>query len=151
MPYRFAPLIPDAYLYLTSGLTFVGGLVAQAIPAPNPNAASALNGGTIAAVIVAAITASTPLILRAVDLVRSKEAIRQYRHYARNLEMQLDFKDGENRMLRDTLVRASRKHDFDLPDWFYEEPPEPPRTGDLPILPPIVTPDPDRPSREPHP
>ena len=151
MPHRLAHYATDAVLYVIAGISgtvaAVRGVWAQAgPPAANPDAA--ISGGTLAAVVVAAITASTPLILRAVDLVRAKEAIRQYRHYARNLEQRLDLSDSENRMLRDALVRASRKHDFDLPDWFYDDPEPAPTRPSGPILPPVVTPDPapeDRP------
>jgi hypothetical protein len=152
MPHRLIPQFCDAVLYLVEGLRFVGGLVAQAVPAPGPGTANALNGGTIAAIVVAAITAATPLVLRGVDLVRCKEAIRQYRHYARNLENRVNLKDGEIRMLRAELIRAGRKHDFDLPPWFFDHPqPDPnpdPNAPPGPILPPVVTPDPHDPERE---
>jgi hypothetical protein len=142
MPNRLAPFVSDLACYLMAGVSgaFAAGNAVVAQVGPDP--VTAVNGGTIAAVILAILSGSTPLILRAVDIVRAKEAIRQYRHYAKNLEQRLDLKDGENRMLRDCLVRMSRKHDFDLPDWFYDDPePGPPRGG--PVLPPVVTPDPD--------
>lgn len=153
MPHRLLPLIEgplgNLLAYLGGGLAALAGgirmLIAQADPAGDGMAAmpgylSALGifGGLVVAV--------TPLVLRVVDLARLRKALRDARHYLRNVEQQRELTASENRRLRDEFVRASRKYDFDLPAWFYSDPPAMPGTGDFPLL--TDAPDPDADSRQ---
>jgi hypothetical protein len=138
------PCFSDAILYVSGSAAIVGGLahtvIAQVVPEAMP--AVGISGDRIVGivgVIGGLIGVVTPLVLRVVDLQRLRESLKQHRHHARNLEQRIYYLDVENRRMRDTMVRMSRAHNFDLPEWFYSEPTPPtapPGTGDYPILPP---------------
>lgn len=124
--------LSDLVLLIGGSISFVSGVIGKLVAFAQTDPIMA--GGTTVAMVAGLVAAITPLVLRVVDLQRLRDRNRRLNAFIQTVEQRSGALDSENRRLREFIVRSSREHDFDLPEWFYAEPPSNVGTGDHALL-----------------